>query len=218
MVGLWAGSLEATTEFSFVVPTGWTDLSPAAPAENFKGFPDAIVREAMSDRYLAYAVDRPAGRDDVAATFNALRLPTRGRITEARLERILEGMVSKASADGLTINVIARSLVDVSGAKGGRITYDVVVEGDKTRHLLYVLPGLEHGVALTYSTAAEDFARYQPVFEASAAGTRGVREPTFVAQLFQSRRMRGTTSSENCLDSWRGASLRDSCSFGYSAR
>ena len=139
----------------------------------------------MSDRYLAYAVDRPAGRDDVAAAFNAIRLPTLGRIDEARLGRMLEGMVSKAFAEGLMIDVIDRSLVEVSGATAGRVTYEVVVEGEQTRYLLYVLPGLEHGVALTYSSGADDFARYQPVFEASAAGTRGVREPSALAQLFQ---------------------------------
>jgi hypothetical protein len=181
LAGLWAASLEAATDFSFAIPTGWTDLSAAAPAANFKGLPDTIVREAMSDRYLAYAVDRAAGHDEVAAAFNAIQLPTRGRITAERLDRIVQGMVSKASAEGLTINVIDRSLVDVSGAKAGRVTYDVMVEGDQRRQLLYVLPGLEHAVALTYSTAAADFARYQPVFEASAAGTGGVREPTFLS-------------------------------------
>jgi hypothetical protein len=62
---------EASPAFRFRIPDGFRDLSPGVPDATFAGLPEAIVTEARSGKYVAFAMDL-SEEDGFYENFNAV--------------------------------------------------------------------------------------------------------------------------------------------------
>jgi hypothetical protein len=191
-VGLCVGARAAQAApdpFVFRIPDGWTDLSSQAPAENFEGVQDELVREAMKAQYAVFAIGPAAPAGGIPSTFNAILSPRTARVTPAFLDAMMEEAAARLSAAGWSLTVHEKQVLTVGGANVGRVVSDLTTAGGLTlRQVQYVMPGLEKAAVLTYSSAPEDFEGLRPVFEASALATQGVREPSLSAQLLHTDR------------------------------
>jgi len=61
--------------------------------------------------------------------------------------------------------------------KSVRITLDVTYGDEHGRELVYGLPLGANTLVLTYTASRDSFARYEPIFDASALSTSGLEAP-----------------------------------------
>jgi hypothetical protein len=174
LAALWAcvtSTALAAEDFHFSIPSGWQTVA----GENIDAHdvPPAVSQEAMSGKYVLYAVDpRGETQDTVGATFAVVEVPSIGRITHALLEEYSAGMKDQHPA-GVHIFVEAPQLVTLGGVDVGMFTGLVARPDGALRMMQYVVPGRTHTAILTYLCPVGSFDRYRPVFESSAMATLG---------------------------------------------
>ncbi len=184
------GETVTVSPFSFELPPGWLNLSPGAPPENFRGLPQAVIERARATAVTA--LDIAGAGDGFAENLNVVIARCPGRFNDALMEKIVaEAPKSIArEAPGASFQLVERGVTPIAGVNAGRLVYDLTLGAQKLRQLQLHLPAGRVCAIATYTATPETFARYLPVFEASARATRGLAEPPeaegFFARILRS--------------------------------
>ncbi len=165
----------AQSEFHFTLPPGWRDLSPGTSLLA-DGIPQDVMAQAVSGRYVAFAVD-PGDSYRVKASFNAIENPTTGRINEKVLSELAAEASKQAAQQGLDWSTVEMKMVAIGKVPVGRTISLLNTAQGSMKLVQYVVPGRKRSVILTYGCPVVDFDRYRPVFESAAMGTGGAYEP-----------------------------------------
>ncbi|MGZ8833985.1 MAG: hypothetical protein ACXW19_12405 [Thermoanaerobaculia bacterium] len=167
-----APAIHAASEFTFQIPKGWVNLRDPNVIAN--KIPQSVMQEAMSGKYVVYAVDLEAvTADGAAASFNAIEQPVTGRVTDAVLRQTATEMTSGAAKLGATISVTESHVAKLGGVDVGVMTSDMNTARGSMRLLQYLIPGKTHSAVLTYGSVPGTFDRYRPAFESAAMATTG---------------------------------------------
>ena len=179
-VALAVSGVPAVAEaFTVQVPEGWVDLSRGAPAANFEGLRPTIAAQVQSRQYVALAYDFAHEDDGFTENLNATVQSDAERVTErtiAALARELPAIAARNSPS-VALRVLESSVVLVGGVHRARLLTEVTVNGNIVRQAVFLIPGAGQSLVLTYSSSPQEFARYLPTFDASAAATVGAVEP-----------------------------------------
>jgi hypothetical protein len=161
----------AESEFQFHMPPGWVNLmDPTFVANNV---PQNLMHEALSGKYLMYAID-PESVTAVGAnaSLNVIENPQTGRITEEVIRKAAAEMPAKAPA-GMTFEVTDTKIIKLGDVDIGVIALTLKTPRGSMRMLQYAIPGKTRSVLMTYGCMIDDFDRYRPIFESSALATTG---------------------------------------------
>jgi hypothetical protein len=164
--------------FKFAVPPGWTDLSPGAPADNWKGVPPELAQQVRAGSFAFYAADVAGSNDGFMENVNATVLPGRAKVTMQVLDQIAADLGAEVSRQlpGVQLQVLEKKLVEIHGVTCGRLVGLMQGAGTRAKQVQYLLPGPTEAAMVTYSTTPEKFAHYEPIFDAAAAATGGLGE------------------------------------------
>jgi hypothetical protein len=173
----------APSPFAFDVPPGWRDLTPGVPETHYAGVPPEVTAQIKKTAPLFFAADVSdlQGRFNVRATL----VPGSGVITDESLA----GYVRDLKTAGAKFDGTEMELDDWNGITVGKISGELTIRDSTIAQVVYVIPGPESRVFLTYSTMPAELARYAPVFDAAARATRGAVQPV---SFFERRGVRGT--------------------------
>ena len=95
------------------------------------------------------------------------------------LAEVAKAAAAEAAKSGFTYRATKMEVVKVAGVTAGRLTSDLTGPGVVAKQVEYLIPGDKSEAMLTYTAAPDSFARYAPLFEASAQATLGaVEAPT----------------------------------------
>ncbi len=170
-------SADAFGAFRFQIPEGFQDLSPGAPDSAFAGLPETVVAEARSGKYAAFAMDMRE-LDGFGENFNAILQSGALRVDEDFAREHKQSVQTEyAKMLGGPVTILEHGIPRMGGVSVLRAVYDVQTSNVAMRQLQYMVPGgNEEWAILTYTATPDTFARYLPVFEASAAATLGIQE------------------------------------------
>jgi hypothetical protein len=169
------GSAAARADgFRFVVPQGWVDLSPTAPAKNFERLAPEMASQLRAQKLAFFAADLDHATELMTNVSGTL-LPGSGRITMATLDDAERHVAAEiAKQPGFAYHVMSRELVDWNGASVARFVAELDNHGHRVKQLGFMIPGATQTAMLTYATNEAEFDHYRPIFEAAARGTAGV--------------------------------------------
>jgi hypothetical protein len=166
--------------FAVKIPTGWVDLSPNAPPENFEGLAPAFVQRLKSQSGRAIAMDLAHGDDGFvenvalqAQACPAMELTEKTVQSEAFDRGFYAALLKYPNAK---VKLLEKALVEIGGVPVVRVRQRIAIEGQPVvMNLGYLLPGAGGRCAMVYySTTPNHFAKQRPIFEASAMQTRGL--------------------------------------------
>jgi hypothetical protein len=164
-------------DFTFRAPEGWTNVSPDAPASEVAKAPAQLVSDVHSRGFVFYAADLRTS-DTFMENVSATVYPGGRRITQGFLDGTVAEMADASRKSVPSYRLIDKRLASLKGITVGRILSELEVNHVKVRSLAYLIPGPKSFAMLTYTTAADDFGRYEPALEAAAQATTGVGDPT----------------------------------------
>jgi hypothetical protein len=172
---------QRTSGLVFKIPDNWLDLSPTAPEANFKQAPPQVEAMIKNGNYALFAFDPKKFGTGFAENFNVVSvkspMPKVDAATAKRLSEETRDYIVR-TMPGSTYQVNEVGIVELEGVPCARWIADGSFSGVHVRQLVYAVPsGGEHAI-LTYSSTPTDFAKYLPLFDASAKATRGVKPPT----------------------------------------
>ncbi len=177
------GDAFAVETVHFEIPAGWTDLSPGAPEGNFARIPTEWRLDARNGGYAALAIDVRTPKEGMA-DLSALIEPGAQPVNDGFLNWFPANITDEMAKQtpGLKVSVKDKRLVQMSGLAVAEFHLESRMESGSeseiTEQLLYVMPAGDRHLQLTYSAPSLAFARYRPIFEASARNTTGLaREP-----------------------------------------
>jgi hypothetical protein len=169
------GSASARADgFRFVVPPGWVDLSPTAPAKNFERLPPEMAAQLRAQRLTFFAADVEHA-SELMTNVSGVLIPGGGRITQATVdgaERQVTAEIIKQP--GFAYRVTKSEIMDWDGVAVGRVFAELDNRGHLVKQLVFILPGATQTAMLTYAANESEFERYRPIFEAAARGTSGL--------------------------------------------
>jgi hypothetical protein len=172
----------AASEFQYSIPPGWKDvraaIRPGPGDKNIDNIPQRVVNDAGDARFAAFAIE-PASTtyQKAGAMFNAVEVPSAGRITAKAMNEYGPGLMAKFKEAGVEASLVEANVIKMNGVNVGAVTFDAD-DGKETRTLVqYIIPGRKTSAVLSYSSPRPDFSKYLPVFEASARATKGGVEP-----------------------------------------
>ena len=70
-----------------------------------------------------------------------------------------------------------RQLLPIGGVTVARYLGELDVDGKRIKQLGWLMPGHGQSASLTYSTTDDQFAHYEPIFDAAARATTGLADP-----------------------------------------
>lgn len=162
------------SEPRFVVPDGWTDLSPGKSLDGLDEDDKARAQAAAKAHYLLYAVDKQTD-DDFPDNVNAYRQPSRTWSDEASIESLKAEMEEKA---GGALEIKNSEVRKIAGVDAVRFEATLNPGNGIARQLYYVMPLGDDSAVLVFSTGKETWEAMKPVFDATAAKTTGLAPPT----------------------------------------
>jgi len=165
--------------FTFAVPAGWWNLSADAPAANRDHVPTVFQEQARSGRYAFLAIDLDHGGDGFMENVNAVvRSPTLPVPVTARfLDYLVLTIRAEMGRRGATYQCLDKKIVKIGDVEVGRLVAEVHDRDVVAKLIQYFIPGSFSQATLTFSTAPETFAHYEPVFDAAAQATLGAVTP-----------------------------------------
>lgn len=167
--------------FTFTPPPGWIDVSRGAPEAQRAKAPAALRAQADNPSFTFVAVDPEHWDDGFIENMNAVVQTGRRALpsTPEVLAGIAKAAAAEAAKSGFTYRATKVEVVNVAGVTAGRLTSELTGRGATVKQVEYLIPGEMSEAMLTYSAAPDSFARYAPLFEASAQATLGaVEAPT----------------------------------------
>jgi hypothetical protein len=172
---LWLVAVALASEPRFVVPDGWTDLSPGKPLDGLDEDDKMRAEAAAKAHYLLYAVDKQTD-DDLADNVNALRQPSRTWSDTASVEA--EQAELEANSHG-KVTVTASEVRRIDGVDCVRFEATLRPEsGGVARQVYYLMPLGDDSAVVVYTTGKDTWEAMKPVFDATAAKTNGLAPPT----------------------------------------
>lgn len=173
------GAVVAAATPEVHVPDGFVDLTKPMDAPIEARLAPYVANEAKNGGHLAYAFD--FGRSSDGITANMIADVRKGflRVDPAKLSDLVSEFVAgaKQAAPGVGPEVIGAVPVNVGRFMGVRIALDVTYGELRGRELVYGLPLGPDTLVLTYTASRDSFARYEPMFDASALSTSGLEAP-----------------------------------------
>lgn len=177
-VALFSCAAQARAEhpFTYVIPDGWTDLSPGAPDAAFRNLHPGIVREAQSGRFVAFAMDLRT-EDGFYEGMNAL-VREGALTTDDDLSVLVPELEDAYQLEfKAPVRVVEADHAEIGNVRAIRVVYDVSLPARTLRQEQYLMPGgLDWYTVVTYSTVPERYERYRKTFATSASATGGVAE------------------------------------------
>jgi hypothetical protein len=165
--------------FTFTPPAGWVDISRGAPeAQRAKATP-ALRAQADNPVITFMAMDPEHWDDGFVENMNVVvqtgkrALPS----TPEVLAEVAKAAEAQATKAGLTYRTTKMEVVKVAGVSAGRLEAELKSPAVATKLVQYVIPGEMSEAMLTFTTTPTNFARYAPLFDASAQATVGAVEP-----------------------------------------
>lgn len=165
--------------FTFTPPAGWVDISRGAPeAQRAKATP-ALRAQADNPVITFMAMDPEHWDDGFVENMNVVvqtgkrALPS----TPEVLAEVAKAAEAQAAKAGLTYRTTKMEVVKVAGVSAGRLEAELKSPAVATKLVQYVIPGEMSEAMLTFTTTPTNFARYAPLFDASAQATVGAVEP-----------------------------------------
>ncbi|MCA9666935.1 MAG: hypothetical protein KC503_15155 [Myxococcales bacterium] len=165
--------------FTFTLPPGWRDVSPGVPAAKLADIPAALVERARRSRSAMIAFDLAGANDGFVENVNARIARCPAELTEASVKGISANLAKRlrGQAGGARVVPLKAGVTTIGGVRCGRVVQDLDLGTVRARQLVYYMPAGKQCAVVTYSAGREAFARYRPIFEASANATRGLRAP-----------------------------------------
>jgi hypothetical protein len=175
---------------TFVVPDGWTDLSPGTSPGNAEMLPEELRAEVRRGKYAAAAFGPVESGQPYTQTFTAVVVPRlfRGESERASLEQqIVDGMRTL----GATARPQRGEVQKVGGVDALRLELRVSIDdvGIEERRVFWAIPAGRRTALLSYTCEESACDRLLPIMDASARGTRGIAAPSFLARLGIGRRV-----------------------------
>jgi hypothetical protein len=176
------------SNFTFVVPDGWDDLSDGSMPHQLARLHPALVENAMQGDFLAFAADLAPGPDDRTSFMQAVLLPTGIVIAPDTLPKLREALFKRHEAEGLKMDMTTLDITQIRGVDVARAIWSLKGDGVDDMRLAYVVPGGNRAALLVYGATAPLFPKLRPEFERCAAGTGGVEatpRPSRPARLIE---------------------------------
>lgn len=165
--------------FTFTPPTGWVDISRGAPDAQRAKAPPALRAQSDNPGIAFLAMDPEHWDDGFVENMNVVVQTGKPAFaaTPATLGEVVKAIEAEATKSGLSYHLTKMDVVKVAGVTAGRLEGELKTPAVATKLVQYVLPGERSQAMLTFTTTAASFARYAPLFEASAQATVGAVEP-----------------------------------------
>jgi hypothetical protein len=165
--------------FTFTPPTGWVDVSRGAPEAQRRKAPPALRAQADNPIITFLAMDPEHWDDGFIENMNVVVQTGKNALpsTPDVLAEVAKAAAAEAAKAGLTYRTTNVEVTKVAGVNVGRLTADLTGPGVAAKQVQYMIPGDRSEAMLTYTAAPGSFARYAPLFEASAQATLGAVEP-----------------------------------------
>jgi hypothetical protein len=165
--------------FTFTPPPGWVDVSRGAPEAQRRKAPPALRAQADNPIITFLAMDPEHWDDGFIENMNVVVQTGKNALpsTPEVLAEVAKAAAAEAAKAGLTYRTTKVEVTKVAGVNVGRLTADLTGPGVAAKQVQYMIPGDRSEAMLTYTAAPDSFARYAPLFEASAQATLGAVEP-----------------------------------------
>ena len=160
--------------FKFQVPTGWLDLSPGAPRDNFEQVAPEAAAIAQSGKFAAYAFDVAGATERFTANENVQVQQARIQIDQTTLPQIRAGMERAQSPTGPAVKVTDASLRKIGGFDVARLVLEMSVRGVEVRQIAYLIPAADQTATLTFTVERSRFDEYVDAIDIAAGKTEGV--------------------------------------------
>ncbi|HZS39962.1 MAG TPA: hypothetical protein VFF06_24180 [Polyangia bacterium] len=166
--------------FQFKVPDGWVDLSPGAPAKNFERLSPEMARQLRDQHLQFYAADLEHA-EAFLTNVSASVTPGASKIDDATLDELARSIDAaiKKQPGRVSYRMTSRQFLKLGDVTVARYVGELTVDGKTVKQLGWLMPGHEHSASLTYSTTEDQFARYEPIFDAAARATTGLVDPAY---------------------------------------
>lgn len=164
------------SNFSFVVPEGWADLSDEIQPDQLAKLHPALIESAMNGEFLAFAADLRSESDARNSFLQALLLPTGIVISQETLPTLREALFKRHEGDEAKMEMQQLDVVKIGGVDAARARWTLKGEGVDDVRLAYIIPGGNRSALLIYGATAEAFPALEPVFEKAALGTQGAED------------------------------------------
>ena len=167
--------------FTFTPPTGWVDISRGAPEAQRQKAPPALRAQADNPSITFLAMDPEHWDDGFVENMNAVVQTGKGALpaTPEVLAEVAKAAEAEAAKAGLKYHATKMEIVKLGAVNAGRVEAEMTAPGVVSKMVQYMIPGNKSQAMLTYTTTADHFARYVPLFDASAQATLGaVEAPT----------------------------------------
>lgn len=178
-LGARAGAFAGPGGFTFTPPPGWIDISRGVPEEQRRRAPPSLLAQMDGQNVSYAAIDSENWDDGFIENMNAV-VSTGKRpppVTPELLAFVAKGLEEEAIKRGMSYRALKVQVVKVAGVTGGRIVGEMIGPGIEPGTILqYSIPGKLSHATLTFTTTSANFARYEPLFEASAQATAGAVE------------------------------------------
>jgi len=180
-----------TGGFTFTPPVGWIDISRGAPEAQRAKAPPALRAQADNPTMTFMAIDAADWEDGFIENMNAVVETEKGTLTPnpTALALVVKGIEQEAAKGGFTYQSTKVEVVKVGGVPAGRLVGDLKGPGVVAKLVQYSISGDNAQAMLTYTTTPANFARYEPLFDASAQATLGAVAPKSSSSLWQSARI-----------------------------
>jgi hypothetical protein len=168
-------------QYSFVVPPGWTDLSPNVPLETLRNVDLEQVQKIRSGSAVFAAADLRNTDDDFIENVTVLIRELRAPVDDTLIVDISNQMSSEIQKvlPSSRYKPIKAELMEVSGVDCGRMVGELTIGELVVRQAAWYLPLYSNLAIATYSSTSKDFSHYESIFDASAKATVGLKNPPF---------------------------------------
>ncbi len=172
----------------FKIPDGWTHIPPNAP-ELYVGQDPLLVGWMKQADAQLRAADFRGLSVGFRATMGVRVMPRAILVDKVFLNELRQqapGVVERKQP-GWKVSIIDDRLVQIAEVPCVRLLMEKRGQGFVMKELVYMVPGGNaHSASITFTTSSEDYATYEPVFDATAAATLGVEKPALLVAWWHS--------------------------------
>jgi hypothetical protein len=163
--------------FQISAPQGWKEAT-GMPPDALAGLSPALVEKIKTTHYELMAMDLDHASGGFAPNMNVLVSDGSMRVTSSLLRKLGDGLISEMTRNGASATLLGSRTVRIDGVATARLEFESVFGNLQMHQVIYFMPGGNRTAVVTFSASPEQFASYEPVFDATAAAIRGLKEPS----------------------------------------
>jgi hypothetical protein len=163
--------------FHIPTPAGWQELT-SLPPEALAGLPPAIVDQLKRTHYELMAADVEHTSGGFTPSMNVIVNRAKLRVTASNVRELGDQLMTQMQRGGMTARLVGSRAVRIDGVDTARFEFEDAFSNTRMHQIIYLMPAGDRTAIVTFTASPEQYPGYQPVFDQTAAASRGLEAPS----------------------------------------